>query len=235
MRSVRVVAAVLALALCAPVHVFAAGIAGATVRLVDTVTTVAFGTVVTDAEGAFVFDGVPAGSYSLEVDTADLKGQSRQLFDLAAEKAPAHVAGRATTLEGADLSLQVNATIAAPGAGAITLDPGYPRIQRAWNRNWTHANGMLQVRLAGSGLEGLEKVVLTSATGSIESTVIVLDPVDGEYRATFPKAAAFTALVPADAGRGTAVQVSVGVTTATATAAFDVWVRVVGPKMGPRH
>ncbi|HEY5999088.1 MAG TPA: carboxypeptidase regulatory-like domain-containing protein [bacterium] len=235
MRRVSLGAAVLALALCAPVHVFAAGIAGATVRLVDTVTTVAFGTATTDADGAFLFEGVPAGAYSLEVDTADLKGQSRQLFDLAADKAPARIAGRVTTLEGADLSLQVNAAITAPGTGAIALNPGYPKVQRAWNRNWTHAAGKLHVRLAGTGLEGLEKVVLTSATGSIESTVIVLDPEDGEYHAIFPKAAAFTALVPADAGRGTAVQVSVGVTTATGTGSYDVWVRIVGPKMAPRH
>lgn len=232
----RTVVAAVAALLLAPALAFAAGIPGATVKLVDTATTLPVGTVVTDGEGGFAFDNVPASSYSLEVATADLKGLATLLFGIAAADAPARLTGRVTALEGADLSLQVNASITAAGEGAIVLAPGFPKIPPAWNRNWVRANGQLHVRLAGTGLEGLEKVVLTSAKATpIETTVIVKDPVSGVYHAIFPKRAAFLALVPATAVRGTVVPIKVGVTTPVASGEFDASFRVVGSKKHPRH
>ncbi|HWR97319.1 MAG TPA: hypothetical protein VN317_02775 [Candidatus Methanoperedens sp.] len=242
MKKAAVVVAALAALFLGPALALAAGIPGATVTLVCTDPVLCADPAVvvpapatTDAEGVFSFDGLAAAPWQLQVVVVDpvslatIKGAQVD-FGVTADQAPAQLAGRVTTLDGADVSLQVNAAIIAPGANGIVLAPGYPKIQPAWNRNWAHANGKLIVRFAGTGLEGLEKVVLTSAAGSIETTVIVQDPVDGEYHAIFAKRAAFAALVPADAVRGDVIPVTVGLTTATATGTFDAQFRLVGPK-----
>lgn len=246
MRKMSLSVAMLAAALCAPALVLAAGVPGATVDLVCADTTICAGVVLptsvtTDAEGAFAFDGLIQAPWVLQVTLTDAAvppvttKYAEVAFAVAADKAPARLAGRVTTLDGADVSLQVNAMIVAPGAAGIVLDPGYPKIQPAWNRNWVRANGRLHVRLAGTGLEGLEKVVLTSAAGSIETTTIVLDPLDGEYHAVFAKRAAFAALVPADAVRGDVVPITVALTNALGTDTFDASFRIVGPKKPRRH
>lgn len=240
--------AVLAATLFAPALVLAAGIPGATVSLVCTDSVICAdplvvvpGPVTTDAEGGFAFDGLAAAPWRLEVVVTDpldpiltIKG-AQVAFTVAADKAPARLAGRVTTLEGADVSLQVNAVILAAGTGGIVLDPGYPIIQPAWNLNWLHANGRLHVRLAGTGLENLTQVTLTSATGTIATDRIFFDPLLGEYRAVFAKRAAFAALVPADAVRGAVIPVKVGLTTAVGTDEFDASFRIVGPKKPRWH
>jgi hypothetical protein len=231
-------AAAIAVALCAPALVLAAGIPGATVTVVNPADSSVFDVPrTTDAEGAFAFDNVPTGSWRLDVITADLAKNAQVLFAVPLDKDLGHLAGRVTALEGADISLEVNAAITAAGAPLIVLDEGYPRVQPAWNRNWAHANGRLIVRLAGTGLEGLEKVVLTntSTAGSIETTAIVQDPMDGEYHAIFAKKAAYAALVPAGAVRGDVVAITVGLTTAVGTGTFDASFRIVGPKRPHPH
>jgi hypothetical protein len=231
-KSAIVVAAVAAL-LGSAVLSMAAGVPGATVKIVNPADATEFGTTLTDAEGAFAFEALPEGAWRLDVATADLAGQAQLLFAVPAEAAPARLSGRVTTLEGADVSLQVNAAVGTADEPGIALDEGYPRLQPAWNFNWRRANGNLFVRLAGTGLEGLEKVVLTSAAGTIESTTIFFDAESGEYRALFAKKAAFAALVPADAVRGATVALTVGLTTPVATGSFDASVRLVGPRRPP--
>ncbi len=231
MRSVlRVFALLLAGALISPAFASAAGIPGATVKIVNPADGTEFATALTDAAGAFAFENLPAGAWRLDVATADLAGLSQQLFAVPPEKDPARCGGLVTSLEGADVSLQVNAAVASMSVPGLVLSPGYPRLQRAWNLNWLHANGRLFVRLAGPGLDGLTGVTLTSATGSIQASAIVFDPLLGEYRALFAKRAAFAALVPVDAQRGDTVAIAVGVVTATATQGVETSVRIVGPK-----
>lgn len=234
MKKSAIVVLVVAALFVLPSLAAAAGIAGANVKIVNPVDATEFGTAQTDAAGAFVFESLPAGDWRLEVATTDLAGQSQLLFAVAPEEAPARCGGLVTSLDGADVSLQVNATIAAMDAPVIVLEEGYPRIQPAWNLNWRHANGRLLVRLAGTGLETLERVSLSSATGTLESAAIVHDVVSGEYAAVFAKKAAFTALVPAAAVRGDVVALSVGLTTALGTETFDAAIRIVGPRRPPR-
>jgi hypothetical protein len=115
---------------------------------------------------------------------------------------------------------------------AVVLDAASPAVKPAWNVNWAHANGKLKVRLAGTGLEEITTITLTSATGTIASALLAIDPETGELSATFPKGAAFTALVPVGATRGDTVALQVGVVTAAETLGFDRTIRIVGK---PRH
>lgn len=235
MRTViRIATALVAGMFLLPAAAPAAGIPGVTVKVVNPADGTEFGTALTDAAGAFAFENLPSGSWRLDVSTADLAGQAQLLFAVPPEKAPARLGGRVTSFDGADVSLQVVAAIAAMADPGIVLDEGYPKLQPAWNLNWAHANGRLFVRLAGTGLETLEKVSLTSAAGSIESTLIAFDPATGEYRAAFSKKAAFAALVPSGAVRGDTVAIAVGLTTAVGTASFDTSIRIVGRGRHPR-
>lgn len=234
-RSLSILAAAAAL-LVLPALASAAGIAGATVKLISTADGTEFGSAVTDAGGAFAFEGIPEGSWMLGVGTADGSGQSWLSVAVPAEQAPARLGGAVSARDGADFSLEVSASFApADDVPGIILDEGYPHLQRAWNLNWGHANGRLLVRLAGTGLDGLELVSLTSAAGSVETTSIFQDPETGEYVAVFPKKAAFAALVPAGAVRGDTVALAVGVVTAADEASFGVSVRIVGPNRPPKR
>ena len=243
MKKSAVVAALAALFL-GPALALAAGVPGATVSLVctdpvvctDPLAPVAVPLpVTTDAAGAFSFEGLAVAPWRLVVvvaaDPVALTAAKGAEIDFAvtADQAPAKLAGDVTTLDGADVSLQVNAEINEPDTAGIVLLPGYPKVQPAWNLNWLHSNGKLAVRLAGSGLEDLSEVTLTSATGSISTTQIGFDPLLGEYRAVFAKRAAFAALVPAAAVRGDVVPITVGLTNALGTDSFDASFRIVGP------
>lgn len=238
-RLVSLAAVLLTGLLCLPIAASAAAVAGATVALECTDVVLCASVTVpppatTDAEGAFSFDPLAAAPWLLKVEVMDSSippaiVKTAQV-NFAVTTAPARLAGRVTTLDGADVSLQVNAVITAAGTGGIVLDAGYPKVQPAWNLNWLHANGKLIVRLAGTGLENLTEVSLTSAAGTVSTTTIRYDPLLDEYRAVFAKRAAFAALVPASAVRGDVVAVTVGLTTPVGTDTFDTSFRVVGPK-----
>jgi hypothetical protein len=244
MKKTAVVVALAALFL-GPSLALAAGVPGATVSLVCTDPVICEDPaapvtaplpVTTDAAGAFSFEGLAAAPWRLVVVVNDaldptLVLKSAQIdFAVTADQTPAKLAGDVTTLDGADVSLQVNAEINEPDTAGIVLRPGYPKVQPAWNLNWLHSNGKLAVRLAGSGLADLSEVTLSSATGSITTTQIGFDPLLGEYRAVFAKRAAFAALVPADAVRGDVIPIAVGLTNAVGTDSFDASFRIVGPR-----
>lgn len=243
MKKSAVVVALAALFL-GPALALAAGIPGAQVSLVCTDPALCENAVppvsiplpvTTDAEGAFLFEGLAAAPWQLEVvvaaDPVSMTKAKSALIDFAVmpDQAPAKLAGTVTALAATAVSLEVNAGINEPATAGIVLLPGYPKLQPAWNLNWLHANGKLAVRLAGSGLETLSEVTLTSATGSISTTQIGFDPLLGEYRAVFAKRAAFAALVPADAVRGDVVPITVGLANAVGTDSFDASFRIVGP------
>jgi hypothetical protein len=105
-----------------------------------------------------------------------------------------------------------------------------------WNFNWAHAQGKINVFLAGENLGVPVAVTLTSEAGSIESTNVMVDPLTGAIRARFPKGAAFRALVPEDALRGDTVAITVELMTALGATSADTTIRLVGPKriVGPR-
>ena len=243
MKKTAVVVTALAALFFGPTLALAAGVPGATVSLTCTdadpakcpVVPIA-SPVATDAEGAFSFEGLTEAAWRIEVVVNDAVDplvvlKSAQIdFAVTADQVPAKLAGDVTTLDGAAVSLQVNAGINEPDAAGIVLLPGYPKVQPAWNLNWLHSNGKLAVRLAGSGLDSLSEVTLTSATGSISTTQIGFDPILGEYRAVFAKRAAFAALVPADAVRGDVIPITVGLTNAAGTDSFDASFRIVGPR-----
>lgn len=245
MKKTAIVVTALAALFLGPALALAAGVSGATVSLECTDPVVCGDPlapviipplpVTTDAQGAFSFDNLPAAPWRLVVVVAAdpvtfATAKSAQIdFAITADQVPAKLAGDVTTLDGADVSLQVNAEINEPDAAGIVLLPGYPKVQPAWNLNWLHSNGKLAVRLAGSGLDSLTEVTLTSATGSISTTQIGFDPLLGEYRAVFAKRAAFAALVAADAVRGDAIPITVGLTNSLGTDSFDASFRIVGP------
>jgi len=253
MKKAAVVVTALAALFLGPALALAAGIPGATVTLVcndidlvdpDLCADPALDIpepVVTDSEGGFVFENLAAVPWLLKVEVMDSATppavvKSAQIdFVVTADQAPARLAGTVTALAAPAISLEVNAGINEPDTAGIVLLPGYPKLQPAWNRNWVRANGQLHVRLAGTGLEGLEKVVLTSDKGSVETTVIMQDPESGEYHAIFRKRAAFAALVPDDAVRGDVVPITVSLTNALGTDEFDASFRIVGPKKPRRH
>lgn len=241
MKKTAVVVTALAALFLGPALALAAGVPGANVTLVCTDDPAVCSSIVvppsvtTDAQGAFSFDNLAAALWRLVVDVAAdpvtfAAAKSAQIdFAVTDDQVPAKLAGDVTTLDGADVSLQVNAGINEPDPAGIVLLPGYPKVQPAWNLNWLHSNGKLAVRLAGSGLEDLSEVTLTSATGSISTTQIGFDSLLGEYRAVFAKRAAFAALVPADAVRGEVIPITVGLTNALGTDSFDARFRIVGP------
>lgn len=250
MKKAAVVVTALAALFLGPALALAAGIPGATVSLVCTDPAACENAVppvtvplseTTDAEGAFSFEDLAAAPWRLVVvvnDSVDpsLVLKSAQIdFVVTADQAPAKLAGTVTALAAPAISLEVNAGINEPETAGIVLLPGYPKLQPAWNRNWVRANGQLHVRLAGTGLEGLEKVVLTSDKGSVETTMIMQDPESGEYHAIFRKRAAFAALVPDDAVRGDVVPITVSLTNALGSDDFDTSFRIVGPKKPRRH
>lgn len=244
MKKAAVVVTALAALFLGPALALAAGVSGATVSLVCTDPLVCADPlapivvppqVTTDAQGAFSFDGLAAAPWRLVVVVNNaidptLVAKSAEIdFAVTADQVPAKLSGDVTTLDGADVSLQVNAEINEPDTAGIVLLPGYPKVQPAWNLNWLHSNGKLAVRLAGSGLDSLSEVTLTSATGSISTTQIGFDPLLGEYRAVFAKRAAFAALVAADAVRGDVIPITVGLTNSVGTDSFDASFRIVGP------
>ena len=244
MKKTAVVVTALAALFFGPTLALAAGVPNANVSLVCTDPALCENAVppvtvplpvITDATGAFSFEGLAAAPWRLVVVVAAdpvtfATAMSAQIdFAVTADQVPAKLAGDVTTLDGADVSLQVNAEINEPDTAGIVLLPGYPKVQPAWNLNWLHSNGKLAVRLAGSGLDSLSEVTLTSATGSISTTQIGFDPLLGEYRAVFAKRAAFAALVPDDAVRGDVVPITVGLTNALGTDSFDASFRIVGP------
>ena len=250
MKKATVVVTALAALFLGPALALAAGISGATVTLVCTDPTICEDPLApvtvppgatTDAEGAFLFENLAAAPWRLVVDVNDsvdptLVVKSAQIdFVVTADQVPAKLAGTVTALAAPAISLEVNAGINEPDTAGIVLLPGYPKLQPAWNRNWVRANGQLHVRLAGTGLEGLEKVALTSDKGSVETTMIMQDPESGEYHAIFRKRAAFAALVPDDAVRGDVVPITVSLTNALGTDEFDASFRIVGPKKPRRH
>jgi len=242
-RMMSFAAVLLAAVLAMPGMVAAAGLPGATVQVTNQDGLPGeVPPVVTDAEGAFEFASLPAGSWLLEVTTADLSGKTQIFFAVPAEGAPSLVSGRVTAIDGAALSLQVSAVIGAPWTEVFPppppveppVEPPLPApavaLPPVWNFNWARSQGKINVFLAGDGLESPAKVTLTSEAGSIETTYLVLDPFSGVLRARFPKGAAFRALVPEDALRGDTVAVKVELTTALGTTSVDTTIRLVGPK-----
>jgi len=184
----------------------------------------------TDAEGAFVFENLAAGTYRLEADDA-LAGRSAAIdFAIDPTIGPARLRGLVEENDLATASFAVTAFATSMDFVDVVVADGYPRVQPKWNRRWTRSSGKLHVRIAGTGLEAVTEVSLASAIGLITATRLVFDPVDGKLHAIFPKGAAFESLAGPDAQRGDTVALQVGVTTPAGTQLFDASARIVGPR-----
>jgi hypothetical protein len=232
LSSHTILAAIITLCLAGTALAAPAGLGGMDVALYQGASLLAETT--TNDSGTFLLEGVEAGAYNVVV--SDPAGAFNLDFalEVAAEEAPATIAGHVFGCDYADFSLGVVARVVSPSEGEELAVDRVMVKPRHWARGFKESSGRVKVKIWGSGLDMIETVTLKSDKGEVSTADVRVVPSKDLAIATFFKGEAYDSLVPAGVGARDIFSLEVIIGTSEGDLTYPKEIRKVG-RNRPNH